>query len=479
MYYRLKEPLAFRGWKKTPYALQAQWGPMKHKRPIFVDKDTFMDLLGCNGEEDIDPDRISRGGQQAIRELLSQGLMESSAAPMKPLEVWQHYHVFPARYLDGVHWSITGKCNFRCRHCLVSAPSGHHPQLPLEDCLNIVDQIASSGVNSVDITGGEPLVRSDFEQIVEALSCRGIDISLIFTNASLLTGDTLDMLEKYDQHPAFQLSFDGLGHHDWLRGVAGAEKQADAAFHLLRNRKYRASAAMCIHRGNRDCLRDTAQYLAGLNVHALRVNTPQALGTWKEYAEEYALTMDETWDIYREYIPHYFEDGMPLDIELDGFFRCSRGSSDYKVMYAHHASAHTDWDKYPYCESAKYHAYISPEGRLVPCMGFADTVLLERFPSVLEEAMGGLTLDSYYHDVADTRMSAFLKHNPECRSCRHLAACCGGCMVESTTPEGDYMVPDSRSCYFHRHIGEEAVRRVADEAIRRYCAYGAGNVTQP
>ena len=76
-------------------------------------------------------------------------------------------------------------CNFKCRHCLVSAPDAHHPQLPLSDCLHIVDEIASCGINRVDITGGEPLVRNDFEEIVKALSKYGIDIGVMFTNASL------------------------------------------------------------------------------------------------------------------------------------------------------------------------------------------------------------------------------------------------------------------------------------------------------
>ncbi len=79
--------------------------------------------------------------------------------------------------------------------------------------------------------------------------------------------------------------------------------------------------------------------------------------------------------------------------------------------------------------------------------------------------LGELTLNSFYHDVVDTKISDFLNKNPACGSCEYLPKCCGGCMVQGITDEGDYLVPDSRFCYFHKHIGEQAVRDVADAAI--------------
>ena len=469
MYYRLKEPWAFRGWKKLPFAIQAMEGEYRHEKPFLMEKTPFLDLLCCNGEEDVDVSSFSEAGRVVLKEMQDADMIESSSEPMRRLSGFQRYHVYPSRRNESVHWSITGKCNFKCRHCLVSAPNAHHPQLPLSDCLHIVDEIAKCGVNRVDITGGEPLVRRDFEEIVRAISERNIDIGVLFTNASLLTAETLDMLEKHHQHPTFQLSFDGLGHHDWLRGVPGAEQQADEAFHLLKDRDYIVNAAMCIHRENRDSLRATANYLAGLNVKTLRVNAPQNLGLWKQYAEEYALTEDEVWAIYSVFITHYFEDGMPLGVELDGYFRCAKGKTDYRISYVHHAREDDDWSRYPYCESTRYNLYIGPEGRLAPCMGFSDSALKEEFPSVLEQPLGELTLNSFYNDTVQTRVSDLLAKNPECAACEHLPKCCGGCMLEGITDEGDYLVPDSRCCYFHKHIGEAAVRKVADEAIRKYC----------
>lgn len=111
MYYRFKAPWAFRGWKKTPYALQTQYGPESLKRPFFT-KEVFLELLDCNGEEDVELSALSRESQQIIREYMEHGYLDQSESPMEPMESWQCYHVYPSRYVESVHWSITGKCNF-------------------------------------------------------------------------------------------------------------------------------------------------------------------------------------------------------------------------------------------------------------------------------------------------------------------------------------------------------------------------------
>ena len=164
---------------------------------------------------------------------------------------------------------------------------------------------------------------------------------------------------------------------------------------------------------------------------------------------------------------------MPIGVELDGYFRCEKGKTNYKVSYVHHAKKNADWSRYPYCESVRHNLYIGPDGRLAPCMGFSDTALKDRFPSVLERPLGELTLAGYYHDVVETKISDYLAKNPDCRTCECLHACCGGCMIEGITDDGDFLVPDSRCCYFHKHIGEQAVRAAADGAIAKYYPDGS------
>ena len=466
MYYKLKAPYSFRGWRKLPYAIRAEYGAHMYDRPRFFKKDLFMELLYLNGTEEVDPRAMSDKFRSMVGEMVESGMVESSEEPMTPLEPWQRYHVFPSRFIESVHWAITGKCNFRCRHCLVSAPDAHHPQLPLPDLLRIADEIAACGIKAIDVTGGEPLARNDFAQVVRGLAERDLHIRILFTNASLLTADVLDALLEHGHTPNFQLSFDGLGHHDWLRGIAGAEAQADAAFRLLQERGVPVTAAMMIHRGNKDSLRQTVDYLAALGVKTLRVNAPQELGVWKDYSARYALSEEEVWDVYRTYIPQYLKDGSPIGLELGGFFTCAKGETEYRIPYVHHVAADASWSDIPYCESMWYNMYIRPDGRVAPCMGFSDTVLGDRFPSVLEEHLGDITLRGYYHDVVKTTLMDLIAKNPECKACEHLAACGGGCMLESITEEGDFLVPDQSACWFHKHVGEAGVREAAAEGIR-------------
>ena len=267
MYYKLAEPFAFRGFKRLPYAVRAERGEHVDDEPIFFDKPTFLELLHCDGEHDLCD--LSDDVREVFDDLINAGVLIKSDNPLEPPKSYQRYKIFPCRYVYKVQWSITGKCNFRCRHCLVSAPDNRHPQPTLEQCLFTVSEFERCGIRKVDITGGEPFLRDDWVKIFDALAAAQIKIGIVFTNASLLDNHILDVLEKNNQHPTFQLSFDGLGHHDWLRGVTGAEQQAIDGFKLLHERNFRATAAMCLHKLNRHTLRDTANFLAKLGVAVL------------------------------------------------------------------------------------------------------------------------------------------------------------------------------------------------------------------
>jgi GTP 3',8-cyclase len=89
--------------------------------------------------------------------------------------------------------SITDRCNFRCVYCMPKEVFGRDyafldrkELLSFEEISRVVGVFAALGVRKVRITGGEPLVRRDAEQLVEQLAAiHGLDIALT-TNGALL-----------------------------------------------------------------------------------------------------------------------------------------------------------------------------------------------------------------------------------------------------------------------------------------------------
>lgn len=128
----------------------------------------------------------------------------------------------------------------KCRHCYVDAPGALYGELPLSECVRIMDQMAEANLFSVSQTGGEPLVRPDWRIFYEALKEHSLSVSAIYTNGLLVTDRWLDEFEKLeDRKVKFLLSFDGIGHHDWLRGRKGVKHPVLNAIRRLEERGLR------------------------------------------------------------------------------------------------------------------------------------------------------------------------------------------------------------------------------------------------
>ncbi len=90
--------------------------------------------------------------------------------------------------------SITDRCNFRCVYCMPKTVFGRdYPFLPrnellsFEEIARVARLFAAQGVQKIRLTGGEPLLRRDTEQLIELLAAiPGIELTLT-TNGSLLS----------------------------------------------------------------------------------------------------------------------------------------------------------------------------------------------------------------------------------------------------------------------------------------------------
>ncbi|MGB4080505.1 MAG: GTP 3',8-cyclase MoaA [Bacteroidia bacterium] len=84
--------------------------------------------------------------------------------------------------------SLTEKCNLRCTYCMPENGVLLSPQSQLmtaNEVLHIAALFVQNGVDKIRLTGGEPLLRKDFSEILTSLSTLPVKLS-ITTNAILV-----------------------------------------------------------------------------------------------------------------------------------------------------------------------------------------------------------------------------------------------------------------------------------------------------
>ena len=102
------------------------------------------------------------------------------------------------RNIHYLRLSVTDLCNLRCRYCM---PDGvdkleREDILTYEEFLRLAALFARCGVDTVRVTGGEPLVRKGVEQLVKGLKAiPGIRKVTMTTNAVLLEQQLPALLE--------------------------------------------------------------------------------------------------------------------------------------------------------------------------------------------------------------------------------------------------------------------------------------------
>jgi len=333
----------------------------------------------------------------------------------------------------------------------MSAPEAKYGELSYKQCTDIIDQLYDCGVMNVSITGGEALVREDFFELLDRMLAYGINITTIYSNGKLVTAELLDALERRRIYPEFNLSFDGVGWHDWLRGVEGAEEIALNTFRLCKERGFPIGAELCLHQRNRHTLRESINLLASIGVRSLKTNPTSMSGAWTENAGGDNLSITELYKIYLDYIPWFFKDGSPISLQLGGFFMANKGAKKF-ILPSVKSDGNEKTGKNFVCGHAREVMYISAEGRILPCMSLSGMDVQNEFPLITETALCECLTDSVYMKLIETTVDEFIGRNPECSECVHKYLCGAGCRASALdgTISGDLLGVDKAVCEFYK-----------------------------
>ena len=193
-------------------------------------------------------------------------------------------------------WETTNRCNLTCKHCLL--PDAGIPisgELTTEEGYRLIDNLSEAGIESLLLSGGEPLLRPDILDLVRYAS-RSMFVS-INTNGWFLEqmGEPL----KEAGLGSVQVSIDGATaeSHDFLRGkgsyeraVAGLKKCIDLRFDSV-------FILSVVHHLNADGLSRLVDWAFDVGVNFFTVNTFVPVGRGARMAH-LALSKDERRGVY-------------------------------------------------------------------------------------------------------------------------------------------------------------------------------------
>lgn len=145
-----------------------------------------------------------------------------------------------------VYLSITDRCNLKCKHCIASAVDsrGEDP-LDTEEWKNIIKQLVKAKPEEITFTGGEPLLRKDFIELLKfTKGCCGDTKLILSTNGILINDKNIkDITENVD---TIAISLDGYDDESCakVRGEGVYSKVIEAIKRIQANGYHKISLSM-------------------------------------------------------------------------------------------------------------------------------------------------------------------------------------------------------------------------------------------
>ena len=303
---------------------------------------------------------------------------------------------------------LTLRCNENCFHCGSRCGDVRSEELSLqqyEELLNEVRREFPDRLPRICITGGEPMLRRDFEAIVRMIHEMGFRWGMT-SNGTLIDEKAARMLREVGMG-TISISIDGLREtHDRYRRTPGAYDRAMRGIEaLIREGGFHAvQVTTVIHKGNIEELDAMFEVMDGIDIDSWRVIGMEPIGRARDF-------------------PHLLPDASDQRRILE-FIRSKR-ELGYPVQYGCSHYLGLDFERevrdwYFLCNAGIYVGSVMANGDIGACLD------IERRP---ETIMGNIKTDSFT-DVWKNRFEIFRRDpaldNADCMKCESREFCAGG-----------------------------------------------------
>ena len=314
---------------------------------------------------------------------------------------------------------ITHRCPLHCVYCsnpLVMA--GSSAELTTEAWIDVFQQAAKMGVLQLDLTGGEPLARTDLIDLVNSARDAGLYVNLITSGIGLSPTKLDQLVNARLDHIQLSLQDSEAQGADEIAGTKTHAKKLEIAAEI---RKHRLAFTLniVVHRQNLVRLPQMIALAEELGAHKLEIAHVQYYG-WA-FANREALLptrvqLDESLRVIQE-----------AQARLEGRLRIDYVVPDYYARFP--KACMGGWGRKT--------MLITPAGDVLPCHA-ATVIPGMRFENVRENKLQWI-----WEEADSFQRFRGISWMPEpCQSCDRRDRDFGGCRCQAFLLAGDAAVTD-------------------------------------
>lgn len=293
---------------------------------------------------------------------------------------------------------VTNQCPLSCLHCCCSSGPRETIGPGTEAWVKVIRDAAKLGVQRIDITGGEPFLRSDLNVIVNQIASYGMHYEI---QSTWIPKDSLLVFENRTN----VISLDGLErNHDYYRGN-GSFKRAIDNLEKLISQKAAVRITTVVTNKNQEDIEPLIELSGklGVNIHAFFCFSP--IGRGAQIADDWITPSDH----------------VAIGDRVHQFLKTTVSQLPSKVYFQiGYSRPDGQWKNSIGCRAASGDfLFILANGIALPCSWYIDTPV--NVGNVFETDLN--TVFQNYLVYLDK-----LKENSKvCSSCSLFSICKSGC----------------------------------------------------